>query len=144
MSKRKAIITGIVTSILLVTLACVMLSKNSIQLWGKQSSRAPQSSEENTRSYDLNISENKLTSGPDTIKVKQGQKVQINIIPGDQDESEFLVQGYGQGGNVQTGSTAEFEFVADKQGSYPLMIVPEQEDDEPHHPNVQIGTLIVE
>jgi len=100
-------------------------------LSAQNSSTSAQTS--NTRSFDLVVKNKKLVSRPETLTVKEGDQVTINITC-DQDE-EFHLHGYDKSVELQTNKPTKLSFTADKTGRFPY---------ELEHSKTEIGALEVQ
>lgn len=71
----------------------------------------------NQKTFDLIVKERKLISGPEILKVNQGDEVTIKITV-DENE-EFHLHGYDKSVDLTANQTTELKFTADISGRFP-------------------------
>ncbi len=87
----------------------------------------------NVKIFDLTVKKRKLVSGPDTLKVIEGDQVIINII---NDEPEELhLHGYDKSVDLEASKAAQLKFSANLTGRFPY---------ELEHSKTEIGALEVQ
>ncbi len=85
------------------------------------------------KTFDLVVKNKKLVSGPDTLKVTQGDQVSINITS---DEPEELhLHGYDKSVPLEASKAAQLTFTANLTGRFPY---------ELEHSKTEIGALEVQ
>lgn len=72
-----------------------------------------------TKTFDLMISGRKITSGPSTLSVTQGDSVTITVVDMDEDE-ELHLHGYNTSVEFKKGEKAQLTFTADASGRFPM------------------------
>ena len=69
----------------------------------------------------VSLEHDQVTSGL-PIRVKQGDKVIIDITTGEQQEADFQIEGYRQSTNIERGNVSQFEFQASRKGEYNVIL----------------------
>jgi heme/copper-type cytochrome/quinol oxidase subunit 2 len=92
---------------------------------GQPSEQTPEATTEasiipqtNSNVFVLNIQNKQITSGPQTIKIKQGDEVTLKITS-DEDE-EFHIHGYDKSIDLKPGEQATLKFTANLSGAFPF------------------------
>lgn len=82
--------------------------------------------------FELTLHHGQLTSGPDTLRVTQGQTVTLQVLADQADE--LHLHGYDLSVQVQPGVPAELHFVAEHSGRFAI---------ESHHAHHELAALEV-
>lgn len=91
------------------------------------------------RTFAVVVSNNKIDQA--SIKVKKGETVTIDITSHDQNEADIKIEAFTQATTVESNNVTQLSFVADKAGTFPIIIEDIEVGEEMRE---TVGTLNVE
>lgn len=152
MKRKQTLFLGILVVIILIGLVFYYFSSKSdtapatqtAKTTGKTTTPAASTltdtlDQDGTQVFEVVLDENKISSGPSTITVKQNQGVAITFLGGlNQEEAIITVEGLGLMTYLDRNNRTSIEFKPLEKGSFTIKV----EDEDGHKESA--GTIVVE